>query len=60
MRGFSWALSCWLPEADDDHLHGYDGEYGMRGDASIHGKARYVAVTPRDDLASPRNLEFRP
>ena len=29
---------------------GYDAEYGIGGDASMVGMARYLAVTPRDDL----------
>jgi hypothetical protein len=45
-------------EDDDDHLYGYDAEYGMGGDASLGGMARYVAVAPRDLSTSLRNLNF--
>ncbi len=50
-------------EEDDGHLHGYDAEYGMGGDSSIHNTsminiARYVAVAPRDAAASVRHLPF--
>ncbi len=37
---------------------GYDAEYGLGGDASMVGMARYVAVAPRDVAASLRNLDF--
>jgi len=50
-------------EEDDGHLHGYDAEYGMGGDSSIHNTsminiARYVAVAPRDAATSVRHLPF--
>ena len=50
-------------EDDDGHLYGYDAEYGMGGDSSIHNTsminvARYVAVAPRNAAASVRNLSF--
>ncbi len=45
-------------EDDDDHLYGYDAEYGMGGDATLGGMARYVAVAPRDVSTSLRNLVF--
>ncbi len=45
-------------EDDDDHLYGYDAEYGMGGDATLGGMARYVAVAPRDVSTSLRNLDF--
>lgn len=47
-------------EDDDDHLHGYDAEYGMGGDASLGGMARYVAVVPRDAAMDLRHLDFGP
>ncbi len=47
-------------EDDDDNLYGYDAEYGMGGDASLGGMARYVAVAPRDMSSSLRNLDFEP
>ena len=37
---------------------GYDAEYGMGGDASTVGMARYVAVAPRNVEASLRDLDF--
>ena len=37
---------------------GYDAAYGMGGDASIVGMARYVAVAPRNVAASLRDLDF--
>ncbi len=37
---------------------GYDAEYGMGGDASMVGMARYVAVAPRDVSTSLRELDF--
>ena len=37
---------------------GYDEEYGLGGDASMVGMARYIAVAPRDVAASLRNLDF--
>ena len=51
-------------EDDDGHLYGYDAEYGMGGDSSIHNTsminvARYVAVAPRDASTSVRYLSFQ-
>ncbi len=46
-------------EGKDEGLGwGYDAEYGMGGDASMVGMARYVAVAPRDVSASLRDLDF--
>ncbi len=50
-------------EDDDGHLYGYDAEYGMGGDCSIHNTsminvARYVAVAAHDASTSVRNLPF--
>jgi len=50
-------------EEDDGHLYGYDSEYGMGGDNSIHNTsminiARYVAVAPRNVSTSLRYLPF--
>ena len=50
-------------EDNDGHLYGYDAEYGMGGDSSIHNTsminvARYVAVAPRDSSTSVRYLPF--
>ncbi len=51
-------------EDNDGHLYGYDAEYGMGGDSSIHNTsminvARYLAVAPRNESTSVRNLSFR-
>jgi len=50
-------------EEEDGHLYGYDADYGMGGDSSIHNTsminvARYVAVAPRDASTSVRHLHF--
>ena len=50
-------------EDDDGHLYGYDSDYGMGGDSSIHNTsminvARYVAVAPCYESTSVRNLQF--
>ncbi len=50
-------------EDDDGHLYGYDAEYGMGGDSSIHNTsminvARYVAVAPKIASTSVRHLTF--
>jgi hypothetical protein len=50
-------------EDDDGHLYGYDTEYGIGGDCWFHSTsminiARYVAVAPRDESTSVRNLPF--
>jgi len=45
-------------EDDDDHLYGYDAEYGMGGDATLGGMARHVAVAPRDVSTSLQYLDF--
>ncbi len=37
---------------------GYDAEYGLGGDASMVGMARYVAVTPLDVSTGLQNLDF--
>ena len=37
---------------------GYDAEYGLGGDASMVGMARYVAVAPRNTATNLRNLDF--
>ena len=39
---------------------GYDAEYGMGGDASMVGMARYVAVVPRAVSSNLRHLDFEP
>ncbi len=43
---------------EDDHFYGYDAEYGLGGDASMVGMARYVAVAPRNVSASLQYLDF--
>ncbi len=45
-------------EDEDDYLYGYDAEYGLGGDASMVGMARYVAVAPRNVATSLQNLDF--
>ncbi len=45
-------------EDEDDHLYGYDAEYGLGGDASMVGMARYVAVAPRNVSTSLQYLDF--
>lgn len=46
-------------EGNDQGLGwGYDAEYGMGGDASTVGMARYVAVAPRNVATSLRDLDF--
>jgi|TARA_B100001964_G_scaffold245488_1_gene332796 hypothetical protein len=50
-------------EEEDGHLFGYDSEYGMGGDSSIHDTsminvARYVDVALRDASTSLQNLPF--
>ena len=48
----------WGTEDDDFGEYGYDSEYGLGGDASMGGMARYVAVAPRDDSNSLRQIPF--
>ena len=45
-------------EGPDGYAEGYDEEYGLGGDASMIGMARYVAVTPYDVSTSLQNLDF--
>jgi hypothetical protein len=44
--------------SDEATGYGYDEEYGMGGDASMVGMARYVAVAPRDTSTGLRELDF--
>ncbi len=44
--------------SDEATGYGYDEEYGMGGDASMVGMARYVAVAPRYMSTSLRELDF--
>ncbi len=48
----------WGTEDDDFGEYGYDSEYGMGGDATLGGMARYVAVSPRDVSSSLRHIPF--
>ena len=48
----------WGTEDDDFGEYGYDSEYGLGGDASMGGMARYVALAPMDDSRKLRNLRF--
>ncbi len=45
-------------DVDTEDLYGYDEEYGLGGDASMVGMARYVAVAPRDVSTSLQYLDF--
>ena len=45
-------------DIDEEALWGYDEEYGLGGDASMVGMARYVAVAPRNVATSLQNLDF--
>ena len=45
-------------DIDEEALWGYDEEYGLGGDASMVGMARYVAVAPRNVAASLQYLDF--
>ena len=45
-------------DIDEESLWGYDEEYGLGGDASMVGMARYVAVAPRNVSTSLQNLGF--
>ena len=48
----------WGTEDDDFGEYGYDSEYGLGGDATMGGMARFVAVAPRDDSSNLRQLPF--
>ena len=37
---------------------GYDADYGMGGDASMHNMGQYVAVAPQNVATSLRYLDF--
>jgi hypothetical protein len=45
-------------DIDEESLWGYDEEYGLGGDASMVGMARYVAVAPRNESTSLQYLDF--
>jgi len=45
-------------DIDEESLWGYDEEYGLGGDASMVGMARYVAVAPQNVSTSLQYLEF--
>jgi hypothetical protein len=45
-------------DVDKEDLYGYDEEYGLGGDASMVGMARYVAVAPRNVSTSLQYLDF--
>jgi len=45
-------------DIDEEALWGYDEEYGLGGDASMIGMARYVAVAPLNVATSLRSLDF--
>ena len=44
--------------SDDATGFGYDEEYGMGGDASMVGMARYIAVAPQDTSTNLREQDF--
>ncbi len=44
--------------SEEGHGWGYDEEYGLGGDASMVGMARYVAVAPSEVLAGLQDLDF--
>lgn len=46
--------------SNEEHDYGYDEEYGLGGDASMVGMARYVAVAPRIVDSSLQYLDFDP
>ena len=48
----------WGTEDHDFGEYGYDSEYGLGGDASMGGMARYIAVAPRDIATSIRHISF--
>ena len=48
------------PRLEKEDIHGYDTEYGLGGDASMVGMARYVAVAPRNVSTSLQYLDFEP
>ena len=48
----------WGTDDDDFGEYGYDSDYGLGGDASMGGMARYVAVAPRDVSSSLRHIPF--
>jgi len=45
-------------DIDEESRWGYDEEYGLGGDASMVGMARYVAVAPRNVTTSLQYLDF--
>ncbi len=45
-------------EDHDFGEYGYDSDYGLGGDASMGGMARYVALAPMDDSRKLRNFPF--
>jgi len=47
-----------VPRLTEEDLYGYDTEYGLGGDASMVGMARYVAVAPRNVSTSLQYLDF--
>ena len=45
-------------DVDDFGEYGYDSDYGLGGDASMGGMARYVALAPRDAADSLQHVSF--
>ena len=48
----------WGTEDHDFGEYGYDSEYGLGGDASMGGMARYIAVAPPDVASGIRHIPF--
>ena len=48
----------WGTEDHDFAEYGYDSEYGLGGDASMGGMARYIAVAPPDISSGIRHIPF--
>ena len=48
----------WGSDVDDFGEYGYDSEYGLGGDASMGGMARYVALAPMDDSRKLRITKY--
>ena len=48
----------WGTEDHDFGEYGYDSEYGLGGDASMGGMARYIAVAPPEVTSSIRHIPF--
>lgn len=45
-------------DIEDDHIRGYDSDFGLRSGVTMVYCSRYVAVAPRDAATSVRHLPF--